>query len=200
MLFELSLSDRPQNIATLWDISPGCQDIMKTIRPWGFIFSLFSVSFFFQMLTLTSGEEEMMSMDPQVGEIMRNVISFWMVSQVFSTSVFLTDEYIKKHAFLWKINGILAVTSSLEVGVCICYLWTRHSCSGFIFKEEWMNWFVWSVMMIFLILLGIITLKGGYGYTFFFILIFSLDFNNIESIVFVLPTIRIVLSFLLSET
>ncbi|XP_031803179.1 uncharacterized protein LOC105749663 isoform X2 [Sarcophilus harrisii] len=26
MLFELSLSDRPQNIATLWDISPGCQD------------------------------------------------------------------------------------------------------------------------------------------------------------------------------
>ncbi|XP_074117723.1 uncharacterized protein LOC141539206 isoform X2 [Sminthopsis crassicaudata] len=75
------------------------------------------------------GEEEIKPMDPQVVNMMRDIIGLWATSCLFSIStIFINRKRLQTHTFLWHLYGILSVTYSMEVGLCICYLWTKHSC------------------------------------------------------------------------
>ncbi|XP_068953216.1 myelin-oligodendrocyte glycoprotein-like isoform X2 [Petaurus breviceps papuanus] len=70
-------------------------------------------------------------------KLLMQLIVFWVLMFLLFFIFMLRFQVCFLRSFPWlcEINGILIVTCAFEVEMAICYLWMRHKCRGFLYKE-----------------------------------------------------------------
>ncbi|XP_043832456.1 myelin-oligodendrocyte glycoprotein-like isoform X2 [Dromiciops gliroides] len=109
-----------------------------------------------------SGERDGQQMQPWLSIFTGIIIADWVLSFIFFEVFILRDRerVLQVLPWPWEINGILAVTSALEIDLAICYLWVLHRCGGLVYTEKW-NWIDVLIWIIFLVYVVLSTVELG---------------------------------------